>query len=209
MGLLDGLLGQVLSGALKPGQDDGHGLPDMGRSGGQEAGQGMGGLESILGGLAGRQPGSSAGQGMGGLESILGGLAGGLGGAGQGAGPAMGAQGGGGALIAVLLQLLQRSGGLGGLLSQFQQAGYGKQADSWVRPGENMPIDGDILSKVLGSGQLDQIAQQLGMPRGQVADEMASALPDVVNQMTPKGSVPDNSDDVVSRALEILQRGGR
>jgi hypothetical protein len=48
MGLLDGLLGQVLSGALKPGQDDGRGLPDMGRTGGQ----GMGGLESILGGLA-------------------------------------------------------------------------------------------------------------------------------------------------------------
>jgi uncharacterized protein YidB (DUF937 family) len=38
---------------------------------------------------------------------------------------------------------------------------------------------------------------------------MASALPDVVNQMTPKGSVPNDSDDVVSRALEILQRGGR
>ena len=130
MGLLDGLLGQVLSGALKPGQDDGRGLPDMGRTGGQ----GMGGLESILGGLAGGQPG--AGQGKGGLESILGGLAGG---AGTGAGPATGAQGGGGALIAILLQMLQQHGGLGGLLSQFQQAGYGKQADSWVSTGESAP----------------------------------------------------------------------
>jgi len=202
MGLLDGLLGQILSGALKPGQDEGRGLPDTGRVGGQKAGQEMGGLESILGGLSRGQPG--AGQGMGGLESILGGLAGGSGG-----GPSMGAQGGGGALIAVLLQLLQRSGGLGGLLSQFQQAGYGKQADSWVQTGENMPINGDILSKVLGSGQIDRIAEQLGMSRGQAADEMASALPDVVNQMTPKASVPDNSDDLVSRALEILQRGGR
>ena len=54
MGLLDGLLGQVLSGALKQGQDDGRGLPDMGRT----VGQGMGGLESILGGLAGGQPGA-------------------------------------------------------------------------------------------------------------------------------------------------------
>jgi uncharacterized protein YidB (DUF937 family) len=200
MGLLDGLLGQVLSGALKPGQDDGRGLPDMGRRGGQ----GMGGLESILGGLAGGQPG--AGQGKGGLESILGGLAGG---AGTGAGPAMGAQGGGAALIAILLQMLQQRGGLGGLLSQFQQAGYGKQADSWVSTGENAPISGDVLSKVLGSGEIDRIAQQLGMSRGQAADQMASALPDVVNQMTPKGSVPGDSDDVVSRALEILQRGGR
>jgi uncharacterized protein YidB (DUF937 family) len=121
----------------------------------------------------------------------------------------MGAQGGGGALIAILLQMLQQHGGLGGLLSQFQQAGYGKQADSWVSTGENAPITGDVLSKVLGSGEIDRIAQQLGMSRGQAADQMASALPDVVNQMTPKGSVPNDSDDVVSRALEILQRGGR
>ena len=91
MGLLDGLLGQVLSGALKPGQDDGRGLPDRGRTGGQ----GMGGLESILGGLAGGGPG--AGQGKGGLESILGGLAGGGPG---GAGPGNGAPGGGGARVA-------------------------------------------------------------------------------------------------------------
>ena len=185
MGLLDGLLGQVLSGALQPGHADDRGLPCTGRS-----------------------PGT---QGKGGLESILGGLAGGLGGAGMGsgAGPSMGAQGGGGALIAILLQMLQQHGGLGGLLSQFQQAGYGKQADSWVSTGENAPINGDILSKVLGSGEIDRIAQQLGMSRGQAADQMASALPDVVNRMTPKGSVPGNSDDVVSRALEILQRGGR
>ena len=208
MGLLDGLLGQVLSGALQPKETDGRGVPGSGHS---PAGQGMGGLESILGGLAGGKAGagSGAGQGMGGLESILGGLAGGMGG-GSGAGMGQGAgAAGGGALIAVLLQLLQKSGGLGGLLSQFQQAGYGKQADSWVAPGENLPISGDVLSKVLGSGQLEQIAQQLGMQRGQAADAMASALPDVVNQMPPKGSVPDNSDDVVSRALEILQRGGR
>lgn len=179
MGMLDGLLGQVLSGAMQPGQGDDGGLPGM---------SGMG-----------RAPGGMGG--LGGLESILGG--GGAGGAGM-----AGAAGAGG-LMAVLLQMLQQNGGLGGLLSQFQQAGYGNQADSWVSNGQNMPINGDILSKVLGSGQLDQIAQQLGMSRGQAADQMASALPDVINHMTPQGAVPSNGDDLVNRALEILNRGGR
>ena len=179
MGMLDGLLGQVLSGAMQPGQGDEDGLPGM---------TGMG-----------RAPGGMGG--MGGLESILGG--GGSGGAGM-----AGAAGAGG-LMAVLLQMLQQNGGLGGLLSQFQQAGYADQADSWVSNGQNMPINGDILSKVLGSGQLDQIAQQLGMSRGQAADQMASALPDVINHMTPQGAVPSNGDDLVNRALEILNRGGR
>ena len=177
MGLLDGLLKEVLGGAMAPGTAD-----DRGRPG------------------AGAPPAP----GMGGLESILGGLAGGGGGSTGGAGAA-----GGAALIAVLMQLLQRNGGLGGLLQQFQQAGYGREADSWVSTGENSPIGGDVLSKVLGSGEIDRIAQQLGMSRGQAADQVASALPDVVNQMTPKGSVPGDSDDVVSRALEILQRKGR
>ena len=186
MGLLDGVLGQVLSGALRSGHEDTRG---------------------DIGGMRGPQ----GGQGMGGLESILGGLAGGLGGAGRGAGagPSMGAQGGGAALIAILLQLLQQRGGLGGLLSQFQQAGYGKQADSWVSTGGNQPITGDVLSKVLGSGELDRIAEKLGLPRQQAADQVASALPEVVDRMTPQGSVPSDSDALVNRALEILQGGGR
>jgi len=148
MGFLDGLLGQVLGGAMQPG----HRADD----------------------------------------------------AGMGAGA-----GGHGNLIAILLQLLQQNGGLGGLLSKFQRAGYGQQADSWIATGQNQPIDGDVLSQVLGAGTLDQIAGQLGLPRREAAAEVASALPDVVDRMTPQGSVPANSDDLVARALEILQRGNR
>ena len=179
MGLLDGLLKEVLAGAMAPGTADDRGRPGAGAP----SMPGMGGLESILGGLAGGGGASTGGAGAGAA--------------------------GGAALIAVLMQLLQRNGGLGGLLQQFQQAGYGREADSWVSTGENAPISADVLSKVLGSGEIDRIAQQLGMSRGQAADQVASALPDVVNQMTPKGSVPGDSDDVVSRALEILQRKGR
>lgn len=180
MGLLDGLLGQVLGGAMGQERQNDGGLP------------GMGGID--------RSPGMPGMPG-GGLEQILGGLGG-------GAGSGMGA-GGQGGLVAILLQLLQQNGGLGGLLSQFQKAGYGEQADSWVKSDHNMPINGDILSQVLGSGQLDRIAEQLGMSRGQAADEVASALPEVVDRMTPQGALPGNSDDIVNRALEILQRGGR
>jgi uncharacterized protein YidB (DUF937 family) len=168
MGLLDGLLGQVLGGALNP--DDGalrgRGLPG-----------GMGGLEGMLGGARG-----GAGSGM---------------------------QGGLIALLPIVLGLLRSHGGLGGLLSQFQQAGYGRQADSWVAPGENMPIDGDALSRVLGAGELDSIAAQLGLPRREAADRIASALPDVVNDLTPQGAVRPDSDDLVDRALAILERGAR
>lgn len=223
MGMLDQLLGQVLGGMAQggggrsaPGGLDLEALSGAlrGGMGGGQAGHGgglggLGGLGDALGGALG---GRAGGSGMGGLGDALGGALGGRAGGGMpgaGAGGMGGALGGAGAaaLLAALFQILQRNGGLGGLLSQFQQAGYGQQANSWVSTGQNAPIDASILSQVLGGGQLDSIAQQLGMPRGQVADEMASALPQVIDRMTPRGSVPDDGDALVNRALEILQRG--
>jgi uncharacterized protein YidB (DUF937 family) len=46
--------------------------------------------------------------------------------------------------------LLQQSGGAGGLLDAFRKAGFGQQADSWQSTGQNMPIGGDDIMKVLG-----------------------------------------------------------
>ena len=112
-------------------------------------------------------------------------------------------------LLQAALQILQQNGGIGGIVERFRQSGYAAQADSWVSTGQNQPIDGDVLSQVLGAGTLDQIAGKLGLPRREAADQVASALPDVVDRMTPQGSVPANSDDLVARALEILQRGNR
>ena len=72
-------------------------------------------------------------------------------------------------LLQIALQLMQQNGGLQGILTKFQQAGYGAQAGSWVSTGQNMPISGDVLSQVFGQGQLGQIAQQLGMSHGDAA----------------------------------------
>jgi uncharacterized protein YidB (DUF937 family) len=110
-------------------------------------------------------------------------------------------------LLQAALQLLQQNGGLEGVLGKFKQAGYGEQADSWVSTGQNMPISGDALSQALGQGQLGQIAQQLGLSRGDVAGGLASLLPQVVDRMTPQGEIPAGDTDMVAQALALLQRG--
>ena len=109
-------------------------------------------------------------------------------------------------LLQMALQLLQQNGGIEGVLAKFQQAGYGAQAGSWVSTGQNMPISGDILAQVLGSGQLGQIAQQLGMSHGEAAGGLASVLPQVIDHMTPQGQVPADHDDLVAQTLAILQQ---
>ncbi|HTQ02037.1 MAG TPA: YidB family protein [Casimicrobiaceae bacterium] len=128
----------------------------------------------------------------------------------QGAQPGSlpGAQGAGSnAVITAVLQLLEQNGGISGILAKMQQAGYGAQAQSWIGTGQNQPISPDVLSQIFGQGQLSQIAQQLGLSHQDAAGTVAQALPQVVDHMTPDGSIPADHDDLVSRTLqELTQR---
>jgi len=137
---------------------------------------------------------------MGLLDGLLGNVLGGMMGGGQSV-PTRNP------LLQIALQILQQSGGLRGMLGKFQQAGFGEQAQSWISPGQNMPISPDALSQIFGQGQLGRIAQQLGMSNDEAADGLAQVLPNVVDEMTPQGEIPANDNDLVSRALAILEQG--
>lgn len=134
------------------------------------------------------------------LDGVLGNLVGGL----PGGRPAQGAQAQG-SLLQVALQLLQQSGGIQGVLGKFEQAGLGPQARSWIGAGKNLPIDANAISQIFGQGQLGRIAQQLGITHEEAAGQLAHALPQVVDKLTPQGQIPDNHSDLVSQALAILQ----
>ena len=135
---------------------------------------------------------------MGMLDGLLGSLMGGMTGDGTGGKQSP--------MVLMALQLLQQNGGLQGVLAKFQQAGYGAQANSWVSTGQNQPINADVLSQVLGHGQLGQIAQQLGMSHGDAAGGLASLLPQMIDKMTPQGQVPDDHNDMVAQALALLTK---
>jgi len=111
------------------------------------------------------------------------------------------------ALLMIALQLLQQNGGLQGILGKLQQAGFGQQAQSWIGTGQNMPIDAGALSQIFGHGQLGQIAQRLGVSQEEASGSLAQMLPQVVDQMTPQGAIPDNHSDLVNQALAMLERG--
>jgi uncharacterized protein YidB (DUF937 family) len=121
--------------------------------------------------------GPKAGSGMaapsGGLGDIL---KGGLGGAGVGG------------LGAIL------SGGLEDLLKQFQGAGKGGVADSWVSTGENKPIAPTDLSKVLTAEQIEFLTERTGLSREELLAGLSEQLPSTVNELTPQGRLPQASD---------------
>ena len=82
------------------------------------------------------------------------------------------------------------SGGLGDLVRQFQAAGHGDTANSWVSSGENKPIAPQDLEKVLTPEQIDFLTQKTGMSRGELLNGLSQQLPQVVDQLTPHGRLP-------------------
>ena len=111
-------------------------------------------------------------------------------------------------LLQEAMSLIQQNGGLPGLLSKFQQSGLGAHAESWVSSGANLPISVDQLHQVLGSDAVASIASKLGMDHAQVSGGLAALLPQLVNQLTPNGSVPANHADLLSEGLALLSGRG-
>ena len=166
----------------------------------------MGLLDGILGNVLG---GLTRGGG-------IGGMGGGMGGAlrpndDNPLGAALGRAGGGmaaSALMALAFRVLQQNGGITGLIDKLRQSGLGSQASSWVGTGDNLPVSGDQLRNALGPGQLEQIASHFGITQDQATSGLAQVLPELVNQMTPAGEVPDDHQDMISQALSMLTRRG-
>jgi uncharacterized protein YidB (DUF937 family) len=81
--------------------------------------------------------------------------------------------------------------GLGGLVSQFEQAGLGHIAQSWVGNGPNQPVSPPQLQRVFGQNQVESMASQAGMQPTDFLSQLSQHLPNAVNGMTPNGRLPD------------------
>lgn len=132
---------------------------------------------------------------MGLLDSVVGSLAAGN------------AQGGNGLLDVVMQLVNNQPGGLAGLVQSFQQGGLGEVVNSWVSTGQNLPISADQIGAVLGGGQLQNIAAQLGVSPEQASGSLADLLPRVVDQLTPNGQLPQGGD-LLAQGLDMLKKGG-
>ena len=152
----------------------------------------MGLLESVIGGLLGGQNTGGGAGGMGGMDGVLSSLLGGgqgTGGQGMG-GQGMGGQGMNGQGMGSGMGGL--AGGIGGILSQFEGAGLGHIAQSWIGNGPNQSVSPQQLQNVFGQDQVQGMASQAGMEPGDFLSQLSQHLPNAVHGMTPNGQVPDD-----------------
>ncbi len=81
-------------------------------------------------------------------------------------------------------------GGLNDLVKQLQQKGLGDAANSWIGTGPNKPVDPNDLAHALGADQINSLMAHSGMSHDELLEGLSQNLPQVVDQLTPDGQVP-------------------
>ena len=112
----------------------------------------------------------------------------------------MNALGGQAGVAADLEGLAGHFGGSGmqTIVTSFEQGGLGAAVQSWVSTGANLPVTSDQLHAILGSDMVTKLSSSLGIDPSQ----LATALPGVIDHLTPGGQLPAGGvGDVLTQAI--------
>ena len=96
----------------------------------------------------------------------------------------------GAGMVTAVSGIIEKHGGLQGVLSEFERSGLGGTVKSWVGTGPNQPISPADLQRTLGPDLLQQLAAKSGMSVQDLSEKLAQVLPQAVDRMTPDGTIP-------------------
>ena len=95
------------------------------------------------------------------------------------------------------------TGGLEGLVQKFKDKGLGDTIASWIGTGENKPISQERIQQVLGTGYIQQLATKAGLSTDEISKKLAVILPQVIDNLTPNGKLPEGSK--IAEGLNMLK----
>jgi len=96
----------------------------------------------------------------------------------------------GAGMVSVLNGVIEKHGGLQGVLGEFEKNGLGETVKSWVGTGQNQPVSAAQVHQVLGPDLLQQLAAKSGLSVQELTQKLAQVLPQAVDHLTPDGSLP-------------------
>jgi uncharacterized protein YidB (DUF937 family) len=96
----------------------------------------------------------------------------------------------GAGMVSVVSSVLEKHGGLQGIVGEFEKNGLGATVQSWIGTGPNQAITPDEVHKVLGSDLLRQLSEKSGLPVEDLKQKLAQVLPQAVDKLTPTGAIP-------------------
>jgi uncharacterized protein YidB (DUF937 family) len=108
---------------------------------------------------------------MGMFDSVLGGMA-------------------GAEMISLVNGLIEKHGGVQGVITQLQQSGLTETVKSWVQPGSNLPISAQQVHQTFGAETIQALAAKSGLDPQEVAQKLSALLPTAIDKLTPGGVIP-------------------
>lgn len=96
----------------------------------------------------------------------------------------------GAGMVSVVSGVIEKHGGLQGVVNEFEKNGLGATVKSWVGTGPNQPISPDDVQKTLGPDLLQQLSQKSGLSVQDLTQKLSQILPQAVDKLTPEGTIP-------------------
>jgi len=96
----------------------------------------------------------------------------------------------GAGMVSVVNSVLEKHGGVQGVVNEFERNGLGPTVRSWVSTGPNQPVSPEDVQRALGPELLQQLSQKSGVPVQDLSRKLAEVLPEAVDKMTPNGTIP-------------------
>lgn len=96
----------------------------------------------------------------------------------------------GAGMVSVVNGIIEKHGGLQGVVNEFERNGLGGTVRSWVGTGANQPISPDDVQRVLGPDLLQQMSERSGLSVQDLTQKLSQVLPEAVDKLTPNGAIP-------------------
>jgi uncharacterized protein YidB (DUF937 family) len=90
-------------------------------------------------------------------------------------------------MATVVNGLIEKHGGVQGIVAQLEQQGLGSTVRSWVGNGPNQPITPDQVHQAFGSDMVKQLAAKVGLSPEDMAAKLSQILPQAIDKLTPGG----------------------
>jgi uncharacterized protein YidB (DUF937 family) len=92
-------------------------------------------------------------------------------------------------MVTVVSGLIERHGGVQGLVSQFEKSGMGATIKSWVGTGPNQPITPEQVHQAIAPSVLNDLAAKAGLSPQDLVNKLSALLPKAVDTLTPSGKI--------------------
>lgn len=107
-----------------------------------------------------------------------------------------------GTAVQLVLQLIEKSGGVGNLMNMLQQNGLAGALQSWISTGGNETVSGEQMTSALGGDLLNQVAAKVGINGSDAGNLLAQYLPQIIDQITPNGNAGE------AQGVDLASIGG-